>query len=1685
MTTTLTRDVIEQLLDEVRFFIETHEAEFTRYGLFDTVMTVADLDKLFRFSPDLDQQLGYPDTTSRTTLLRRAVRTLVQDGHLLRFDQGPVSGWHFRSRMAEIARLTLLVRQRFRSHRLFTASKSLVQDLHYEVRARHYPQRDEPFGDLWTTLLQGGQAGQATTAELNEVWQLLAAALDPAGTRAGTYSRFQMQAFALLGRQLFGEPAETRGMVVGAGTGAGKTNTFFIPSLAYVILEKMVRRRPGVKAMAVYPRIKLAQNQLETFLGTLHHLNEGRGDRPAVTIAVEYGGTLYRRSELKRAEQLSNRGWQVQDEQAIFPAAKCPVRSCQGELAVPIGDHNQTPPLTCQKCGRPQEHLLYVREDWQVTPPDFYIAVTESLNNRLLDSTYASLFGEGTLRNGEIPSIPGVLMLDEIHLHVANKGMQIGYLVRRLTARLRRAAQARGEHSRLALVGLSATIAEPRAFFSTLTGLDQRQIDVVLPQAADLARRGSEYFLFVKANAEERTGPMSTLLQATMVLGHNMAQPAHQRHLSLGFADSHDLVGRWKDQLEDAESERNRLFNLRDMSDPRAKEATMQYFRASTSACSGCHEHPDRNCVAFREGECWWSMSYRADAVSQPLDIGVETSLRASTPEELRTKDLVVATSRLEVGYDDDRIMAVVQYQAPGDAASFIQRKGRAGRAYGTHPVTLMVLNPFRAQDAFYFRNPHLLTSPVFKELPLNPDNRLVQRVHGFYGMFEHFLGRAGTDPLSFGSLRRGDADRLRRWTLTAEDLERLVTDLQQTLHLTRDEVVTLLASDDGVLREGLRLLVERLDGTESAQWLSGTELMRDYLPQNFFSDINLPQLQVKPGQGLPRSRRDLLEVLDLAPGIRAVMPGKVSWRGDTPYWTPPTLRASGQHRWYEVDQWDAVRLSTRAIGRDVPNRLRRRLDITERQTLTVLRPQSVRVEGFDPRRTAWFLSPVDQNGPFRDVQRQPTPDRLDARSVTYGLTFDRVELPDANLPPGMLFESTPQVAAAVFGPFRDRLLRRVRLSDCRVTPMTVLRATVGADMSLKWMGGEGYSETFGFHHGGEACVLGYELTTEGVAFDLNPALWTQAPHRDAQPELPVRAFMTFAHLELQALGVNPFDGDKLLLALLSVWGQQDRRAPAAAADQMELGGWREAVVQEVRFTYRLKPDAQQAVLAIFDRDDVRVGLASAWKRAMTPPEQDFKDWVWDVRVLSLAQAFLLAAQNMAGVEVGQQLAVKAPLRQDEGRSATPSLFLFEDGIGGLGVARSLHEQFKSRPLAFWDAVEHQLNHCPVGDEEDLLLGLLACPETDVQGLAEHAHAVLQADTVQNRQARLREMSRYGRFTFGLDLTPAMIKSVLRVFTVPLQHWDQELSNWHLYREINVTVCDRFRAERGVWPNEYELTAFITALLRSEPHTLPALNAMNQVLNATENTEWDEHLSRVKHALQKEDVKALFLRLPSLTEVDRLMSLGHEARRAELTGTYGLHFQPQGRKTAEELLTTFDESYFQAEEHLLWPQSCWYVVRGQEDRLRSVFLKERDQTALHREVSRRYLQSCRTACPNCLESGAVAFADRPLLDRRLTAQALRQLRAPTEVNVTPAHDVESLVQHVRDTFRRGEPRCYLIFELAQQSVVNATIARLGDEGVRLEVGRHSVAIATSGLRSLGLPGRKPQYEIGLELGDPR
>ena len=109
----------------------------------------------------------------------------------------------------------------------------------------------------------------------------------------------------------------------------------------------------------------------------------------------------------------------------------------------------------------------------------------------------------------------------------------------------------------------------------------------------------------------------------------------------------------------------------------------------------------------------------------------------------LAEDDLIITTSALEVGYDDEALMCVIQYTAPTNVASFVQRKGRGGRKVGTRPIVVTVLSPYKGTDLFLFRNQHLLTNPTFRKLPLNSQNRYLQRIHGFYALIDYLAYRA------------------------------------------------------------------------------------------------------------------------------------------------------------------------------------------------------------------------------------------------------------------------------------------------------------------------------------------------------------------------------------------------------------------------------------------------------------------------------------------------------------------------------------------------------------------------------------------------------------------------------------------------------------------------------------------------------------------------------------------------------------------------------------------------------------------------------------------------------------------------------------------------------------------------------------------------------------------------------
>ena len=97
-----------------------------------------------------------------------------------------------------------------------------------------------------------------------------------------------------------------------------------------------------------------------------------------------------------------------------------------------------------------------------------------------------------------------------------------------------------------------------------------------------------------------------------------------------------------------------------------------------------------------QEGQLWWL----AESLGHEVDSDVQKRIGRTSSQDsgvASDADIVVATASLEVGFDDDRVGAVLQHKAPHDAAQFLQRKGRAGRNSATRPWTVVVLSDWGA----------------------------------------------------------------------------------------------------------------------------------------------------------------------------------------------------------------------------------------------------------------------------------------------------------------------------------------------------------------------------------------------------------------------------------------------------------------------------------------------------------------------------------------------------------------------------------------------------------------------------------------------------------------------------------------------------------------------------------------------------------------------------------------------------------------------------------------------------------------------------------------------------------------------------------------------------------------------------------------------------------------------------
>lgn len=796
--------------------------------------------------------------------VQELVDALIERGLLFRVSQ---ANPQYRSRMAEAVRLFANLRQILHGKPWQTAP-TLVADYRFAIRPRVYPRRDIPqdaaFG-MWR------EAGVLSSQRQ----QMLEAALS--GDRAGfKLARFQVRATSRMLQDL--DEQRSRGMIVTVGTGSGKTLAFYLPALAH--LATLVRSGEyWTKAVAIYPRNELLKDQFAEAYDECRRYDQQLEQlgRRKLTIGAFFGPTS-RNADPGGIQRL----WKRHAQGFVCPFLRCP--SCGEDLVWKHQDISaKTERLSCvaTDCTTaigPDEVML-TRERMRVTPPDVLFTTTETLNRRLGDTTFQHVFGVAAQRK------PQLVLLDEVHTYVGATGAQAALLLRRWRHAI---------GTRLHFCGLSATLRNAGGFFGTLTGLGPSAIDEITPAPADVEASGMEYLLALRSDPASRVAVLSTSIQAAMLLGRIL--DTRKDPISGGlygskvfaFADTLDVINRFYHNLLDAEG-----WNGSGTA-PRPQGS----LAAHRSRVVGDHA------ARFSAGQSWRI----AEEIGHPEGLRAGLRIGRTSSQDTGVDDqsqVLVATASLEVGFNDSSVGAVLQHKAPRDVASFLQRKGRAGRVRTMRPWTVVVLSDF-GRDRLAYQGYEALFDPELPPRTLPVANRYVLRMQAVYSLMEWVAQRIGSsaprgsvfdDFAGPASTNGYDNGKRKRQGREIELLERLLSGdggllaslqrhLRSALQLD-DEVVAALLWEPprAVLTAAVPTILRRLKSGWQRIPLRAGETPKDptasrlplpdFVPENLFSDLNLPEVLVVT----PEWNNERQDHLPIVQALDSLSPGAVTRR--------------------------------------------------------------------------------------------------------------------------------------------------------------------------------------------------------------------------------------------------------------------------------------------------------------------------------------------------------------------------------------------------------------------------------------------------------------------------------------------------------------------------------------------------------------------------------------------------------------------------------------------------------------------------------------------------------------------------------------------------------------------------------------------------------------------------------------
>ncbi|NYG07745.1 hypothetical protein BJ986_002232 [Phycicoccus badiiscoriae] len=792
---------------------------------------------------------------------------------LLVYDSS-LSPARWRTRNGETIRLVARLRQCF-LHQNWQSGINLISDFRYTRRPRFYPKRDH----AWDTVLDGVDGATDAHRRVIEVMTQRQGKHDLLGG-------FQVRATRHILTALQGKT--TTATVVGAGTGSGKTNAFYLPALSF--LAGITDASAWTRALAVYPRTELLKDQLDTAFAQARRLDNlwidsvGR----SMTIGALYGSTPTNAKNVRS----SYRGWGKRVQGMASPQMRCPgdgYSPCGGELIWPNQDIDSgVERLVCSNCQRAfgQDHVVLTRQRMQSSPPDLLFVTTEMLNRGLSDLNLSRPLGI----DAPVGRKPRMMLLDEIHTYDGTSGAQAAMVLRRWHHSVQ---------APITFVGLSATLSNPIRHMADLTGVADEQVTSITPEPEELEYEGAEYLLALRSDPTSGASVLSTTIQTSMLLPRAQDEPASR--VSAGvygtkafvFTDDLDVTNRLFSYLLDAEGQRYSFGKPKSIKPPLAS------LRASGSGDLTRQR---------RAGQLWdlpRAIGHKFATIGEGLRVSRTTSQDSGV---MADSQLIVATASLEVGFDDPDVGVVIQHKAPRGVAAFLQRRGRAGRKRTMRPYTAVVLSDYGRDRATYEAWDSLF-DPVLPDLVLPIRNRAVLRMQATIAMIDWLmsqlrqqdvpkttiawtaLGQQPTDSFAKpGRVTQLKAVEILTAALRDPDRQRsLHTWIQKALGLTDSEANEVLWHPPRpLLLAAVPTLRRRLlhnwavagpNSVDEFSDLMGGNPLPDFFPMNLFSELALPETYVSiPSQTDRESEREL-QPMGLGQMLREYAPGRVSRR--------------------------------------------------------------------------------------------------------------------------------------------------------------------------------------------------------------------------------------------------------------------------------------------------------------------------------------------------------------------------------------------------------------------------------------------------------------------------------------------------------------------------------------------------------------------------------------------------------------------------------------------------------------------------------------------------------------------------------------------------------------------------------------------------------------------------------------